>query len=171
MSDQARDVSQQRELRATFASPDQMQNAVSKLSMSGFDRASLSVPSQPAGSEGATLDTASQPASTQEDAQQMRTLGASTAASIAAVAAAGITIATGGAAAPAIAAAVVAGGAAGGGIFAMHGAADNAEQHDRDERASNGTLVLTVRTLTDAKRAEAEAILHAAGATAIETTN
>ena len=165
MSDHVGEI---RELRATFASPDQMQNAVSKLAVSGFDRADMSVPSEPTGAEGATLESASKPASTQEDAQQMRTLGASTAATVAAMAAAGVTIATGGAAAPAIAAAVVAGGAAGGGIFAATGAANNSEQESREDRAASGTLVLTVRTPTTAKRAEAEAILQAAGATGIE---
>ncbi len=168
MNEQAGDV---RELRATFASPDQMQNAVSKLSVSGFDRADLSVPTQPPGSENSTLETGSQPASTQEDAQQLRTLGASTAATVAALAAAGVTVASGGAAIPVIAAAAAAGGVAGGGVFAIHGAANNAEQHSRDERAAAGTLMLTVRTQTAAKRTEAEAILQAAGATQIETVD
>jgi hypothetical protein len=157
-----------REVRASFASPDQMQDAVSKLSVSGFDRADLSLPS-PGLVEGTeTPETGTQPASTSSDAQQARTLGASTAAAAAALAAAGVTIATGGAAAPAVAAAVVAGGAAGGSVFAVHGAADKMEQHDRDTRAEAGHLVLAVRATTDAKRAEAEAILRASGATSIE---
>ncbi len=155
-------------VRATFANSDQMQNAVSKLSVSGFDRADLSTPTQEPRSEGTTLGAESKPASTDDDAQQLRTLGASTAASVAAMAAAGITVATGGAAIPVIAAAVAAGGAAGGGVFALHGAADKAEQNSRNERAAAGTLYLTVRTATVAKHAEAEAILRSAGATAIE---
>lgn len=162
------DTNNVRGLRATFATSGQMQDAVSRLSVSGFDRADLSVPSQPAGTEGASLATGSQPASTQEDAQQMRTLGASTAASVAAMAAAGVTIATGGAAAPAVAAAILAGGAAGGGMLAAQGAANQAEQHSRDERAQHGTLVLTVRAPSAAKQAEAEALLHAAGAQSVE---
>jgi hypothetical protein len=85
------------------------------------------------------------------------------------MAAAGITVATGGAAAPAIAAAVVAGGAAGGSVFAVHGAADHAEQTDREGRAASGHLVLAVRAVTAAKRSAAEAILRASGATGIET--
>ncbi|MEA2739997.1 MAG: hypothetical protein QOH05_3304, partial [Acetobacteraceae bacterium] len=72
-------------------------------------------------------------------------------------------------AAPAIAAAVVAGGAVGGSVFAVHGAADEMEQEDRESRAADGDLVLAVRAPTEAKRTEAEALLRAAGATNIET--
>lgn len=157
-----------RGLRATFATSDQMQDAVSRLSVSGFDRADLSVPSQPSESEGASLATESQPASTEEDAQQMRTLGASTAATVAALAAAGVTVATGGAAAPVIAAAVAAGGAAGGGVLAAQSAVNHAEQSSRDVRAEHGALVLTVIAPTAAKQAEAEALLHASGARSVE---
>ena len=168
MADQADGVGTMRQMRATFDSADQMQEAVSKLSVSGFDRADLSLPS-PALVEGTeTAEAGTKPASTESDAQQARTLGASMAATAAALAAAGVTVATGGAAAPAIAAAVVAGGAAGGGVFAIHGASDKTEQTDRDTRAASGNLVLAVRAATEAKRAEAEAILRAAGATKIE---
>jgi general stress protein YciG len=156
------------EIHATFANANQMQDAVSKLSMSGFDRADLSLPS-PEHVEGmATPEAGAKPASTEADARQSRTLGASTAGAAAALAAAGITVATGGAAAPAIAAAALAGGAAGGSVFAVHGAANKAEQIDRDDKAASGNLVLSVRTASEAKRSEAESILRTAGATAIE---
>ena len=168
MSDQAGGIAPLREVRATFGSSAQMQDAVGKLSLAGFDRADLSLPSPGlvAGTE--TPEAGTKPASTSEDAQQIRTLGASTAATAAALAAAGITIATGGAAAPAIAAAVLAGGAAGGGVFAAHGVANEVEQQDRDERATEGDLVLSVRAKTEEKRGEAEGILRAAGATKID---
>ena len=42
------------------------------------------------------------------------------------------------------------------------------EQDDRDTRAAQGDLVLAVRVTSDAKRARAEAILRAAGATGVE---
>ena len=168
MSDRVDSAGPLREVRATFASADEMQKAVSELSISGFDRADISLPSPALVAGADTPESGTKPASTGEDAQQMRNLGASTAASVAALAAAGVTIATGGAAAPAIAAAVVAGGAAGGSVFAIHGASDKAEQNDRDARAASGKLVLAVRAVTDAKRAEAEAILRAAGGTDIE---
>jgi hypothetical protein len=156
-------------VRATFAHPDQMQDAVSKLSLSGFDRADLSLPSHGVIEGTETPEAGSKPASTEADSRQARTLGASTAAAAAAMAAAGVTIATGGAALPAVAAAVAAGGAAGGGVFAVTDAAKSAEQSDRDDRAEHGELVLAVRTPTEAKRSEADAILRAAGATHIES--
>lgn len=168
MNDQASGDAAAWELQATFAHPDQMQAAVSKLSMSGFDRADLSLPS-PGLVEGTeTPEAGTKPAATDADARQARTLGASTAAAAAALAAAGVTVATGGAAAPAVAAAVIAGGAAGGSVFAAHDIADHMEQDDRDTRAAQGHLVLAVRITSDAKRSRAEAILRAAGATSIE---
>jgi len=168
MNDQANGEPATHAVRATFASADQMQAAVSKLSMSGFDRADFGLPS-PGATEGTeTPESGSKPASTEEDSRQARTLGTSTAAAAAAMAAAGITVATGGAALPAVAAAVLAGGAAGGSVFAVTGAAGKLEQSDRDTKAASGNLVLDVRTPTDAKRTQAEAILRDAGATAIE---
>ena len=169
MNDQAGGVATLREVRATFASPAQMQDAVSRLSMSGFDRADLSLPSPGLLAGAETPEAGTKPASTEADARQARTLGASTAAAAAALAAVGITVATGGAAAPAVAAAVVAGGAAGGTVFAAHGASNQIEQEDRDIRAAEGDLVLAVRATTEVKRSEAEAILRAAGATEVET--
>jgi hypothetical protein len=157
-----------REVRANFPNSDQMQDAVSRLSMSGFDRADLSLPSPGLMQRTQTPEAGTKPASTDTDAQQGRVLGASTAAAAASIAAAGITIASGGAAAPAVAAAVVAGGAAGGTIFAAHRKADVVEQADRNDRASTGDLVLAVRAVTEAKRYQAEAILRGAGATDIE---
>jgi hypothetical protein len=156
-------------VRATFASSEQMQDAVNRLSLSGFDRADLSLPSPGVIQGTETTETGTKPASTDTDAQQARTLGASTAAAAAAMAAAGITIATGGAAVPAVAAAVVAGGAAGGAVFAGHHTGDVVEQAERDDRAKSGELVLAVRAATEAKRAEADAILRAAGAIDIKT--
>jgi hypothetical protein len=157
-----------RELRATFASPEQMQEAINRLPLSGFDRADLSLPS-PRYVEGKeTPEAGTKPASTEADARQSRTLGASTVASVAAMAAAGVTVATGGAAAPAVAAAALVGAAAGGAVFAGHDVANRLEQLDRDERAETGHLVLAVRVPTEQKRAEAEAVLRAAGATDIE---
>jgi len=171
MNDRAGGIATLREVRATFASADQMQDAVSRLSVSGFDRADLSLPSPGLIQGTETPEAGTKPAATEADARQARTLGASTAAAAAALAAAGVTVATGGAAIPAVAAAVVAGAAAGGSGFAVHGAAGRTEQQDRDRRAATGDLVLAVRATTDAKQSEAAAILLASGATAIETVN
>lgn len=169
MSESADSATASQQVRATFNNPDQMQDAVTRLSMSGFDRADMSLPSPELLEGKETPEAGTKPVYDEADAQQGRTLGASTAASAAALAAAGITIATGGAAAPAIAAAVLAGGAAGGAVFAGHHAGDVVEQTDRNDRARTGHLVLSVRAPTEAKRAEAEQALHAAGATNIET--
>lgn len=143
-----------------------MQDAIGKLNLSGFDRADLSLPTD----DSAAAAVAPAPASTEEDARQLRTLGASTAASVGAIAAAGITVATGGAAIPVIAAAVLAGGAAGGAAFAAQGAVNTATQEGREQQAAAGTLILAIRAATPGKRADAEAILRAAGATHIETS-
>ena len=169
MNDQVGGTATQRQVRATFASSDQMQDAIGKLTLSGFDRADLSLPSPGLIQGSETPEAGTKSASTDTDAQQVRTLGASTAATVAAIAAAGIAVATGGAAIPAMAAAVAAGGAAGGSVFAIHGSTDKTEQKDRDDLATSGDLVLAVRVLTDAKQAEVEAIVRAAGATAVET--
>jgi hypothetical protein len=168
MNDQASGIATPREVRATFATPGRMQEAVTRLSLSGFDRADLSLPSPGLVDGTETPEAGTKPASTEADARQVRTRGASTAAAAAALAAVGVTIATGGAAAPAVAAAVVAGAAAGGSVFAVQGTANHMEQEDRDIRAASGDLVLAVRTPTDAKRTEAEAILRDVGATGIE---
>jgi hypothetical protein len=162
------EVSRLREVRARFDSPDRMQEAVEKLSVSGFDRADFSLPSGGHSLDEATSEDAAKPASTEADARQARTLGSSTAGAAAALAAAGITIATGGAAAPAIAAAVLAGGAAGGATFAATGAASGAEQHEREAQAAVDELVLSVRTRDDAQQSRATSILQAAGATSVE---
>jgi hypothetical protein len=151
-----------REVRATFATSDQMQDAVGKLNLAGFDRAEISLPGT---GSGASLSERAAPAATGDDAQQLRTLGVSTAAAAAALAAAGLTVATGGAAAPAVAAAAVAGGAVGGADYMAHRASDKAEQQSRDDRAESGALVLAVRAITSDKQAKAEEILRAAGAT------
>ncbi|HVY17524.1 MAG TPA: hypothetical protein VHB27_20045 [Rhodopila sp.] len=148
-----------REVRGAFARSEDMQDAVRRLSVSGFDRADMTLPT----------DTALPPADTDLDAQQLRTLRSSTAATAAALAAAGITVATGGAAAPAAVAAVAAGGAAGGAAYAAQEFAEAKEQASRDDRAEHGRLVLAVRTPTAAQQTKASDILRAAGATEVET--
>jgi len=155
------------EVTATFRSSDAMQHAVSQLNLHGFDRADLSLPDD---DPRPTLEANAKPADTESDARQARVLNTSLAASVAAMAAAGITVATGGAAAPAVAAAVLAGGAVGGGTYAVSSAANTNEQEARDDKAAAGTLILSARASTPEKRAEAEAILRAAGGVDIQTT-
>lgn len=156
------------EVRASFADPSALQEAVEKLEMSGFDRADLSLPDllPPAGHT--SPEFGAKPADTDEDARQARTLHTSGFAAAAALAAAGVVIGTGGAAAPAVAAAVVGGGLAGGAAYAISSVANENEQEDRERKAASGTLVLSVRAMTSVKRDAAEAILRAAGATDVE---
>src|ERR1700712_465641 len=97
MSDQAAGIAAPREVRATFASSEQMQDAVSKLSLSGFDRADLSLPSPGLVHGTETPESGTKAASTGVDARQARTVGASTAAAAVAPGGGGGALATGGA--------------------------------------------------------------------------
>jgi hypothetical protein len=158
------------EVRATFSSPEAMQDAVDRLEISGFDRADLSLPETLPPGRHATPESGAKPVDTDEDARQARTLHTSGAAAAAALAAAGVVVATGGAAAPAVAAAAVGGGVVGGAVYALSSAANQGEQEDREVKAASGRLILSVRAMTPQKRAEAEAILSSAGATAMEVS-
>lgn len=157
------------EVRGTFASSEQMDQAVKSLTTAGFDRADLSLPEPSPPTPRMTPESGAEAVNTEEDARQVRALESGTAGAVAGMAAAGLTIATGGAAAAAAAAAVAAGAVMGGGTFAVRSAANQAEQQTRDERASTGVLILSVRAPTPEKRAEAEVILRRAGATELAT--
>lgn len=154
------------EVRAHFADSERMQDAISRLSVAGFDRADISLPDP----VDLGPDSGAQAADTEEDARQARTVHTSGVASAAAIAAAGITVATGGAALPAAAAAIAAGGLLGGATWAASSAANADTQADRDAKAASGLLVLSVRAPTPAKRAEAETLLRQAGGTDIEVS-
>jgi hypothetical protein len=147
-------------IRGTFPSADMMQDAIER-----FDRADLSLPNSPSPSGSPAPDSGARPADTEEDAHQARTLHTSGAAAAASLAAAGITIGTGGAAAPAVAA----GAAAGGATYAASTAANDAEQQHRDIDAAQGMLILSVRAPAPAKLSQADAIMHGASATRIES--
>lgn len=53
-------------------------------------------------------------------------------------------------------------------MYVITTAANQDEQHDREQKAATGTLILSVRAATAEKRNEATAILRAAGATQVE---
>jgi len=156
------------EVRATFADPGAMQDAVARLETSGFDRADLSLPEVAPPAERATPEAGAKEVDTEEDARQARTLHTSGAAAAVGLAAAGAVIASGGAVAPAVAAAVVGGGAAGGIAYALSSASNESEQMDREQRAAHGALVLSVRAPDVEKRAAAAEILRSAGGMKIE---
>jgi hypothetical protein len=157
------------EVRAIFADPETMQEAVARLETSGFDRADLSLPKPVEEAEAVTPEAGAEPVDTEEDARQARALHTSGAAAVGAMAAAGAVIASGGAAAPAVAAAVAGGLGAGGIVHAISSASNESEQIDRESKAASGLLVLAVRAPNAEKRAEAAAILRAAGGTELET--
>lgn len=158
------------EVRGRFDSSDSMSDAVERLLLAGFDRAELSLPEPSPPPERSTPASGAKPADTAEDAGTARTLHTSGAASVAALLAAGLTVGTGGAAAPAFAAALGAGALAGGATFAATRAADGQEQQDRDVKAAEGQLYLSVRTATPERRAEAETVLRDAGALDVQAT-
>lgn len=156
------------EVQGMFPSDAALQDALSRLTLAGYDRADFSLPTPPAGGGEATPNQSAADPNTDVDAAQGRVLGSSTAASVAALAAAGATIATGGAAALAIAAAVGAGGVTAAGVTAAGAAINNATHHDRDAQAEAGQLILAVRAPDEAKRQEVMEIMQAAGATRVE---
>ena len=170
VTEQAPAIGAVHEVRATFATPDAMQDAVAQLELSGFDRADLSLPEVLPPPECATPEAGAKPADTEADARQTRTLHTSAAATVAAMAAGGAVIATGGAAAPALAAAALGGGLFGGAAYAISSATNSAEQQDRERKATAGTLVLSVRTSNEAKRGETEAILRSSGAISVQSS-
>jgi hypothetical protein len=156
------------EVRARFASPETMQEAVDRLEISGFDRADLSLPEANPPIERATPDWGARPADTEQDARQARTLHVSGAAAVGALAASAVVIASGGAVAWAVVAAIVTAAIVGGIVHALSSAANQAEQGDRERKAARGALILSVHTPTAEKRVDAEAILRAAGGTQLE---
>jgi hypothetical protein len=151
-------------LRASFTSAAEMQWAVDTLEVNGFDHADLTIIDAASRDEAIPHEGDTSPAFAEADARQARTLHASGAATAAALAAAGVTVATGGIAAVAVGAAVVAGVAAGGLTHAVSTAANQAEQLERDTRAADGRLVLSVQVPTAEKQARALAILQQSGA-------
>jgi outer membrane lipoprotein SlyB len=156
-------------LRAEFASAADMQQAIDTLEVNGFDHADVTLLEAASRDDPVPHDSDTSPAFGEADARQSRTLHASGVAAAAGLAAAGITVATGGLAAAAVGAAVVAGAAAGGLIHAVSTAVNEAEQLERDARAADGRLILSVQVPTPEKKARAEAILWQAGARDIAT--
>lgn len=155
------------EVQGVFPSDAALQDAMSQLTLKGYDRADLSLPEvDPAPSETTPEQSAENP-TTDVDMRQVRTLGAGMAGFLGAAAAAGATIATGGAAGIAIAAAA-AGGAGAVGLAEATGLASDAKQSSqRDDKARQGHLVLAVRTPDHEKAAEVQGIMQRAGATQV----
>ncbi len=155
------------EVQGVFPSNAAMQDAISKLTLAGFDRADFSLPAtRPEPGNATPNDGASDPM-TDVDMRQARTLGTSMAGYAGAFAAAGATIATGGAAGIAIAAAAAVGIGTAAAANAAGTAVKDSQAEDRDVAAAAGQLVLAVHTKDEPSRSKAEQVMREAGATQV----
>ncbi len=143
-----------------FDNPDKLQEAMSRLEGSAFQRADLSLrlPGQPDKGAGGE-----QPVR-EDDTRNLRQLGVGIGAYVAAAAAAGIVVATGGAALPAVAAAAAAGGGAVAAGEAVGQAAAPGGQTMAQQATGAGGATLLVHAETPEKQAKAEEVLRACGA-------
>lgn len=152
-----------------FQSQDRLDEAMSRLEGSLFQRADLSL--RRPGQEDSAADAGKETPARQDDVQNLRQLGVGVGSYVAGAAAAGAVVATGGAALPAVGAAAAAAGAtAVGGEVAGQSAAPNAKD-DRNRAADEGGVVLMVHADTPEKQAKAEELLQACGATKVWRRN
>ena len=154
------------EVRGQFATDAVMQQAMSRLTLAGYDRADFSLPSD----RGDSVPTPDQGADNPVDATdkaQLRTMGSSMAGLVGAAAAAGATIATGGAAGIAIAAAAAVGAGSGLVANAVGHTIDRGDVEVRDAKGAIGELILAVRVTSEVEANEAAAIMQSEGATAV----
>jgi hypothetical protein len=157
------------EVQGIFPSDAALQDAVGRLTRSGFDRAAISLPAaNPAAADATPTEGAADP-HTEDDTRQSRTLQSSMAATAAAMLGAGVTVATGGAALVAAAAAAGMGVAAGGAVSAAHTAMEASQTHSRDSAAAAGQLVLAVAANDPDAAMKATMAMQAAGATQVST--
>ena len=151
------------EVQGNFPNDASLQDAMTRLTVAGFDRADISLPHPDHAATGATPNEGADNPTDSEDRSQLRTMGASMAGFAGAAAIAGATIATGGAAGVAIAAAAAVGIGSGLAANAAGHAADNAVVEDRDERGSAGKLILAVRIRKPEQIQTATALMEQAG--------
>ncbi len=155
------------EVQGLFPSDAAMQDAISRLSLLGCDRADFSIPNTRSAASEARPEAGAENPETDVDNQQMRTMSSSMAGATGAIAAAGVIIATGGAAAVAAAAAVAVGAGAGLAANAASTATDSLQHGHREQAAADGRLVLTVRLRDVSKQAAMEDAMRQAGATEV----
>jgi hypothetical protein len=148
-----------------FHSQDRLDEAMSRLEGSLFQRADLSL--RRPGQEDSSPDSGKETPARQDDVQNLRQLGVGIGSFVAGAAAAGAVVATGGAALPAVgAAAAAAGGTAVAGEAVGQAAAPEAK--DENQRAADeGGVVLMVHADSPEKQAKAEEMLKACGATRV----
>ena len=149
-----------------FHSQDRLDEAMSRLEGSLFQRADLSL--RRPGQEDSSPNSAKETPARQDDVQNLRQLGVGIGSFVAGAAAAGAVVATGGAALPAVGAAAAAAGGDGGRPARRSGQSAAPEAKDENQRAADeGGVVLMVHADTPEKQAKAEEMLQACGATRV----
>ncbi len=153
------------EVQGHFPSDATMQDALAQLTLAGYDRADFSLPEEQHARSSDTPTEGAENPTDDTDKAQLRTLGTSMAGYAGAVAVAGAVIATGGAALLAVGGAAAVGVGTAAAANAAGQAADAATVAERDRRGAAGTLVLAVRTTTQAQADQVAGIMQKAGAT------
>jgi len=157
-----------REVQGVFPDDATMQDALSQLTLAGYDRADFSLPEdQPAGEVVTPNESAASPTD-DSDKRQLRTMGTSMAGYAGAVAVAGATLATGGAAGLAVAAAAAVGIGTGVAANSAGQAADAAQVEERNRRGREGRLILAVHTTTPDQVNQVKNLMQQAGASKAE---
>ena len=153
------------EVQGVFPNDDAMQGALSQLTLAGYDRADFSLPEEQAAGQAETPNESADPPTDDADKRQLRTMGTSMAGSAGAVAVAGATLATGGAAGLAVAAAAAVGIGTGAAANSAGQAADAAQVAGRNQRGTEGRLILAVRTTSPEQVEQVKSLMRGAGAT------
>ncbi len=156
------------EVRGAFPSDQAVQDAISRLTMAGFDRAEISLPDADPAPMRATPEQSAENPEAEDDSQQSRTLHTSMAASVGALAAAGAVVATGGLAIPAVAAAIAGGVGLGAVAEGLSRASDKVQHDTREDAAARGELLLSVHLRDPARQSVAEQAMREAGASRVE---
>jgi len=155
------------EVQGVFPNDDAMQDALSQLTLAGYDRADFSLPEEQNSASAATPNEGAENPTDDIDKAQLRTMGTSMAGYAGAVAVAGAVIATGGAALLAVGGAAAVGVGTAAAANAAGQAADQTTIDERNRRGAAGTLILAVRTTTGAQAQQVTDLMQKAGATRI----
>jgi hypothetical protein len=155
-------------IEGTFLSDEALQDAISRLERSGFDRADISVGEPATQHGGGSPEQTTENPNTDADSRQSRTLHTSLAASVGAMVGAGVVVATGGAALPAVAAALAGGVGLGAATEGITQATDKLQHQERNEAAAQGRLALSVKLKQPEQEAAALSAMRDAGAVHVE---
>lgn len=151
------------EVQGRFPNDARLQDALSRLTLAGYDRADFSLPEEQPGL--ASTPNEGQNAATDDiDKTQLRTMGSGMASFAGASAVAGATIATGGAAGIATLAAAAVGLGAAAAATGLGKAIDQADVDERNRRGALGKLILAVRTRSEEQVRQVTEIMQQTGA-------